>query len=445
MFTHFSKRKIMLFALPTIGALLVYNIYTMVDGYFISNYLGNNAFAAESLISPLILLVLCLGSMFGVGGNALISYMHGENDDEGANRCFTQTVASLIFLTSVIALLFWIFMPTLSRLVGAKSESLPLCVRYGRLLSVFIPVGVLFFAFQSLLVSAGKTKFGFLLMVASAAANFILDYLLVAVKGMGLVGGAIGTIAGWAACAVPAFIYFCRPESKPHFVRFRLNLPMLKQTAWNGLSEMVDSSSVALVSILYNRMLMRFYGETGVSAGSVGTYVSSIFLSVSMGISISVTAAVAYHYGKGNHREVLALRKNGMQLNLMLGCSMLFLSRILAKPIAELFVGYDFQVCALAVHALNVFSFAFPFSGVTVFAAGFYTGLNDGSRSAMIAGAKALLFPCILIAVCRIFSFSEGLWYVTPAAEMLTVILVLLFFRFHPGIGPAGDYSGAAE
>ena len=434
---NFTVRKIFLFALPTIGTLLVFNLYTTVDGYFISNYLGKTAFAAENLIAPVLLLFLCLGTMFGTGGNALVSYTLGQGDREKACQIFTQTLVSLTAFTVIVSAVLWLFMPQLSRLVGAPEETLPMCVQYGRILTVFLPVGVNFLACQSMLITAGKSTLGTLTSILNAAVNIILDYILVVPLGIHDIRAiGLASALGWVAGMIPALVYFGRRNSLLHFTAFSLDTAALGQTLKNGLSEMVDSASVSIVAIIYNLALIRFFGTAGVDAYGVIAYVSEVFLSVSMGRSMSASSAVSCHCGEKDRAEVLGIRRNGTLLNLLIGLMMCGLSVCLSGPIAGIFFSYDAELYALTVKMLKLYSLSFLFSGVTVFGAGFYTGLNDGLTSAAIALVKALLLPCLLIGLCVLLRQGDWLLRVTPVSELLTFGMVFLCYRYRVSLLP---------
>ena len=321
-------------------------------------------------------------------------------------------------------------MPALCRLAGAPENLLPLCIPYGRILSACIPIGALFLAFQSLLISAGQQNLGLYASIINAAVNIGLDILFLRVFHWNRIEAVgIAAVSGWLTGLILPLIYFSRKSSRIHFARFRFSGTVLRKTLLNGLSEMVDNGSVAIVSIFYNRELIRFFGEDGVDAYGVISYVSSVFLSIAMGICLSITPAVAFHCGENDREEVLKLRKMGTILNIILGIFIGGLSVLLARPLAAVFVAYDEELMRLTVHALSIYAISFIFNGAADYGAAFYTGLNDGVTSAIIALSIAMVFPCLLIEACALFSRAELLWYVMPVAEFLGLLVVFYCYR----------------
>ena len=425
---HFKCSTLLLFALPSIGMQLVDNTYQVADGYFISNYIGKDAFAAENLIFPPLAVVAGVGLMFGSGAAALISHTLGEGDREKANRQLSLTIGTLAAAGILLGGLLLLLLPAIARLVGVPEDLIPYCVQYGRILAVCIPFLILNGAFHPLLITAGRPGLGFLVTVLNAAVNILLDWVAVAKLGWGLKGAALATGLAWVISATIPIVWFSRKQHDLHYGRFHWVGKEIGQICYNGSSEMAGAISYALVAMLFNKQLLRYAGENGVSAYAVSVYVTGVFASVFVGIGMSTNPAVGYHRGNGNMDEVRSIRRNGLLLTAMLGLGMGAVSFILAPQIAGIFVSYDAELMALSTDALRIISFAYLLSGMTIFSSAFFTGMGDGTASLCTAGMRTLVIPLIGLLVLPGWLHLTGIWLVTPLAEVFSLATALFFY-----------------
>ena len=425
---HFGISTILLFSLPSIGTSLVNNTYQVADGYFISNYIGSSAFAAENLVFPPLVIVAGIGMMFGSGAAALISHSMGEGEQEKANSRLSLMAGILAVLAVLASLLLFILMPSVARWVGAAENLVPKCVEYGRILAAFMPFMILNSAFRPLLVTADRPGLGLVISIVNAAINIVLDWVTVALLGWGLTGAALATGLAWAASAMIPLFYFADRKHPLHFGPFRWNGSDLGKTCYNGASEMTSAVSYALVAMLFNFQLLRLMGEKGVDAYAVSGYMGGIYSSVFFGIAMSITPVVGYHLGENNRAELRNIRKNGFILTGLLGLGMAAVTFAFARPVSRIFVGYDAELTNLAVEAMRIIAFAYILSGITTFSSSFFTGMGDGTASLAVAVVKSLAVPfAALLVLPRLFG-RTGIWLVTPLAEVIALAAAVFFF-----------------
>lgn len=429
---HFTASRILLFALPSIGMQLVDNTYQVADGYFISNYIGSSAFAAENLIFPPLAVVMGIGLMFGSGAAALISQSLGEGNREKANRQLSLTVTILAALGILTAVLIFLLMPWISRMTGAPEELVPSCVEYGRILALFLPFQMLSSAFHPLLITADRPGLGLWVSILNASANILLDWVAVALLHWGLRGAAMATGLAWLVSALLPLIWFAGRQRPLHYGPFRWNGGDLGRTCYNGASEMVDAVSYALIAMLFNGQLLKYAGENGVAAYAVSEYVGGVFLAIFFGISMSITPVVGYHLGQENRTELRSIRKAGFRLMSLLGLAMAAGSFLLARPVCSIFVGYDLELMDLSVQALRVIAFSFLLGGLTTFSSAFFTGMGDGTGSLVVAALKSFAIPLVGLLLLPVWLGTMGIWLVTPLAEavaLIAVIVILALYR----------------
>ena len=421
---HFRTVDLIKYTLPAMVMMLFTSIYSIVDGFFISNYAGKTAFAAVNLIMPFIMVLSTFGFMIGSGGAALVGHARGAGKDDRANAIFSQIMAFAFVLGAVMAVVGFMLMEPVARLFGADDSMLADCVLYGRVSMVSLPFYILQFAFQPLFSTAGKPKLGLAITAASGITNIVLDFVLVGLLGMGVLGAVLATVASEYVGGGASLIYFLRPNSS--FLRLqrpRLEWDVIGKTCANGSSEMMSEVAMSLVSILYNWQLMRMMGQDGVSAYGVIMYVSMIFGALLMGYCMGSAPLMSYQHGADNSVEKRSLLKRGLRLMVGGGIAACLLAHVLAAPIAQLFTGYDHELYQLTIYAFQVYSIAFVFMGVSVFGSSLFTALGNGFISALISFMRTLVFECGAVMLLPMMLGPDGIWFSVVVAEVASVLL----------------------
>jgi len=422
---HYGYRRLMGSSLPSILMMLVGSIYSVVDGLFVSNFVGTSAFAALNIIWPAVMLVGALGLMVGTGGSALVSKTMGEGDYYRADVIFSMLVRFTLVLAFVFMIPLLAFMEPLARLLGAEGETARLCVVYGSICTLGLPAFMLQMCFQSFYMTAERPQLGTAMSIVCAVTNMVLDALFIVVFKWGLAGAAA---ASMLACCVGGFFplwYFSnrRNKSSLRIVRSRLEREPLLQASSNGLSEYVGNISWNVLAICYNLQLLRMMGENGVAAYSVLLYYGYIFAAVFFGYNIAVTPVIGYNYGAGNKAELKSLLRHSVILLLVLGALMTLVSELSAGPAARLFVGYDPDLSALTKHAIRLYMISFFICGINLFASAWFTGLGNGKVSAALSFTRNLVFELGFVFLLPAVLGPDGIWLAVDAADFCNLIL----------------------
>lgn len=425
----FTFKKLLRFTFPAIIMLVFTSLYGVVDGFFVSNYVGKTSFAAVNFIMPFLMIMGCVGFMFGTGGGALIAKTAGEGDKEKANRIFSMIVAVSAAVGVVLAVAGFFSVGYVARLLGAEGRMAEECTLYARVILIALPAYVLQYEFQCLFSVAEKPKLGLAVTVAAGLTNIVLDAIFVAVFKWGLVGAAVATAMCQVVGGVLPLIYFARPNSSfLRFTKFKTDAKALLKTCTNGSSELLSNISMSVVSMLYNAQLLKYAGENGVAANGVLMYVNLVFQAVFIGFSVGTAPIVGYHSGAGNYRELRNLLKKSLVVISVSAIAMFALSELLAKPLSILFVGYDEDLLNITENAFFIFSFSFLFAGFAVFGSSFFTALNDGLISALISFMRTLVFQIIAVLVCPLIWGLNGIWLSIIVAEILAVAVTVVCF-----------------
>lgn len=412
--------------------MIVTSVYGVVDGLFVSNYVGKTAFAAINLVIPFTMILGGLGFMVGTGGTALVSRVVGEEDRERANRYFTMLIIFAVALGLVLTVVGIAVMRPVALLLGATEDMIEDCVVYGDILIAFTTFYILQNIFQSFLAAAEKPKLGFIVTLIAGCANMILDALFIAVLKWGVIGAAVATGIGQVLGGVIPLVYFARKNSSLlKFVRTKLEIkPILKACA-NGSSELMTNVAISLVSMLYNYQLLKFFGENGVAAYGVLMYVQLVFFAIEIGYSMGSAPIVSFNLGAQNYAELKNIFKKSMIILSISGVVLAGLAQILAYPLAKLFVGYDAELCDLTISAFRVFAFSFVFSGITIYSSGFFTALNNGAISATLSFLRSLVLQTVFVFTLPALFGVDAIWWAAFATEACAfVISVIMFIVF---------------
>ncbi len=425
---HFNYRRLFRFTLPSIVMMIFTSIYGVVDGLFVSNFVGKTPFAAINLVMPFIMILGGVGFMIGTGGSALVSKTMGQNEPENARRIFSMMIELTLLAGAALSALGIVFIEPIARLFGASEAMLPDCVLYGRIVLAFNAAFMLQNVFQAFLVTAERPHMGLYVTVAAGVTNMALDALFIAVFKWGVAGAAIATGLSQCVGGLIPLIYFIRSNKSPLRLKLAaLQLPPILQACANGSSELMSNISGSLVSIAYNAQLMKYAGENGVAAYGVLMYVQFIFIAIDVGYAVGCAPIVGYHYGAQNHGELKNMLRKSLFLMSISGVVLTLLAAALAAPLARLFVGYDQALFDMTRHAFRLFSLSFLLAGINIYVSSFFTALNNGAVSAIVSFLRTLVFQMLCVLVLPIFLGIDGIWWAMAVAEVFAFILSLSF------------------
>ncbi len=437
---HFNYWRLLRFTLPAMGMMLCTSVYSIVDGYFVSNFAGKTPFAAINLIMPFLMILSTVGFMMGTGGSAIVAKTFGEGDKERANRYFSLFVYTTVALGVFFSALGIVFARPLAMRLGAEGELLRNAVLYARIILFALPFNVLQFLFQSFYVTAERPQLGLWVTIASGLTNVVLDAVLVILlpQEYKLAGAAVATALSQLVGGLAPVLYFARRDNGSilRIGRAHFDCVAIFKACTNGSSEFMTNISMSLVGMLYNIQLMRHAGEDGLAAYGVMMYVSMIFCSIFVGYTVGVAPVVGYHDGARNHAELRGLLRKSVRLIGSFGLAMTLSAELLARPLAMIFVSYDAELLAMTVSGFRVFSLAFFFTGFAIFSSGFFTALNDGVTSAIISFLRTLVCEAAAILVLPALMGLRGIWLSFVTAEVMAVVFALFFLvvkrkRYH--------------
>lgn len=425
---HFTPWALLKFAFPSIIMMIFMSLYTIVDGIFISRFLGSNALSSLNIVFPVINVVIAIATMLGTGGNAIISKYLGEGRGRDARECLTQFTVIGLAVSLLLLVLTQIFLTPLCRALGSTDVLLADCRAYLSVSLLFAPACMLQTLFQSYLVTAGMPALGLFLTIGAGILNAVLDYVLILVFPMGIAGAAIATGIGQSVPAVAGLFYFLLSRKGLHFTRFRLHPKELFMACYNGSSEMVTQLSNAVITFLFNLIMLDLAGENGVAAITILLYGQFLFNGFYLGFSIGISPIVGFQYGAGNRKQLRSIYRTSFLFVLASSVALTVIAVLSSTPLVSVFTR-DPETFTLADAGFRIFAFNFLFSGFNIASSGFFTALSNGRVSAIISFLRTLVFIVLsLLTLPRFFGIT-GAWLAIPVAEFLTLMLALRLHR----------------
>lgn len=424
----FTYKKIIRFTMPSIFMILFSSIYGVVDGYFVSNLIGSEAFASVNLIWPFEMILGSFGMMIGTGGSALVSKTLGEKENKKANEYFSLLLYFLILIGIIFSILGIMFTKNIILLFDIDNKTRSMSLIYANALFLFIPFFILQNTFQSFLVVAEKPEMGLITTIISGVTNLVLDYMFIKIFNLNIFGAALATgISQMMGGIIPLLYFIFNKNSNLRLGKTHYSLNVIVKSSINGASEMFSNLSYSFISILYNFTLINLYGIAGVSAYGVIMYIGYMFMAVFFGYPIGISPVISYNYGAKNNEELKNIFKKSIMIIFSFSIVLTCLSFFLSRPLSNIFVGYDEYLLDLTSHGMRIFIMSYLLAGYNIFSSSLFTALNDGFTSSVISIFRTFIFQVLCIIVIPKIFGSEGIWLSVIFSEALSLFMCIYF------------------
>ena len=406
-------------ALPGMISMFAMSVYSIVEGIFIGQTLGEGAFAAVNIAMPLVMINFSLADLIGVGASVPISIALGKKDHDTANNVFSCSII-MIFLSAVLmgSIMFFAAVP-LSRMMGADGALLDTSVRYLRTIALFGPLGTLFFAMDNYLRISGFVKTSMIINICQNILTAGLLALFLLGCSMDVVGSALAVSISMCACSVVALIPFVKKKALLKFVRPKFSFGMLKQIGACGSPIFLSNISGRVASILMNISLMTIGafelgengGTTAVAVYAVLMYASDLCWPLLYGIADSLSPSLGYNWGAGNFDRVKKIVKCGYLGTMVVGLVSTSILFFFPDVIASWFVNAeDVRLLEISTHAIKLFCFAYLFRWFAVMTQSFFSAIEKPLQATVMSVTVAFVFPVVLLGALWKFGL-DGIWF----------------------------------
>lgn len=431
-----TLKNILKFAIPTIAMSVFMSFYTMVDGLFVSNLIGTDALSAVNLTAPVIQLVTAISTMLATGGSAVVMKKMGQQKQEEAREDFTFLILVNILAGIAMCGVGYLVMDRIFAGMGLSADVAGYCVQYlGRYLLFTVPI-LLMNNFTLYMIASEKATLSLVCSVAGGVLNMVLDYVFIAVLGMGIRGAAVATGLGYSVTAVVGFVVFSSRNSLLHFKKPAFRFRVLLDAATNGCSEMATALVTGIITMMFNWTLLRYVGENGVAAVTIIMYVLMFASSLYTGYSYGVAPMLSFYHGEQNHAKMKKLVAVSLKVIAVISVLTVAASFFLTEPLVSVFACPDNPVYGLAVTGNRICTAALFFIGFNIFASGMFTALSNGVVSAILAFSRSFVFMLVTMLVLPAVLGVNGIWLATPAAELMALALSAgMFLKYRKRYG----------
>ena len=426
-----NAKSLLVFALPTIVMMVFMSLYTMVDGIFVSNFVSPEALAGLNIVIPALSILVSISVMISAGGSVVISRKLGEGKEKEAREDLSFLVLLTVVFGAVVMVLGIIFAEPILYLLGATDELYDVAFDYYSVLILFTIPCLLQVQFQYFFVTAGAPNLGLGCVVAGGVSNVILDYVFIIPMGMDIQGAALATGIGYS---IPAVVGICwvlfNKKGLLHFGAPRPRLKTLWESTVNGIASMIINLAGATVTWLYNRVIVVYLDEIGISAATIVLYARFAFNSVLSGYASGVAPVISFNYGRKDFEQVKLLFRTSLKA-VLAGSAIVFAASILLRDgIVSLFASGEPELADLARRGIFLFAFSYLFNGVNTFAATLFSSLNNGKLSAFMAFMTTFVFlVAAMFGLPPLGLGVDGVWLAVPVAELLSLGLTIFLLK----------------
>lgn len=424
----FNFISLIKFSIPTMAMMTFLSLYSIIDGAFVSIFINTHALSALNIAYPIFNVVIAIGVMLGAGGSALIAKKMGEDKLEEAKKNFSLIIYTAIAIGIFFTIIGGIFMKPLLTILGASDMLMPYCYKYALIVLLFTTPAILQVAFQYLFITAGNPHLGFVLTIIGGCLNIALDYIFIVPLDMGVSGAAIATGIGILIPALVGVIYFSfNRNGNLYFVKTELDYKILLKSFTNGSSEMVTEVSNAVITFLYNLIMMKYLREDGVAAITILLYMDFLLKAALLGFSMGVSPIISYNYGSQNIPQIKKLFKYCYSFVLASSGIIYVVSLILGPYIIGIFAHEGTNVYNLARSGFMFYSISFLFSGFSIFSSALFTAFSNGKVSATISFLRTFLFLALGLLLLPPLIGINGAWSASAIAEGLAMATSVIF------------------
>ncbi len=399
------------------------SLYTIIDGIFVSRFVGQSALSAVNINLPLMTLTWGIAIMFATGGSAIVAKKFGEGKATEAKQNFTLIVLFSTITGILLMTLELLFLPMILRVLGATNALYDYCYQYGFLLTLFTPFAILKSLFDYFMITANQPKLGLINTLIGGFTNMILDYVFIVTFNLGIAGAALATGIGMLIPSLIGIIYFLNRKNYLHFQKPTWDISIILKSASNGSSEMVTNLSTGVTTLVFNLMMIKYLGEDGIAAMTIVLYAQFLLTAIYLGFASGAAPLISFSFGEANHQQLKQLIKHSHRFIIVASIFTFGLSLVLAPSIIKIFTGSENKLFFLTLDGFRIFSISFLTVGINIFASSMFTAFSNGKISALISVLRTLVLVLIGVAVLPIFFEVNGVWMTIPFAEIITLII----------------------
>ena len=419
------KKEFFKYAIPSSLAMFISSLYTVVDGIFVGQGVGDSALAAVNIVLPFTVMLFGLASMFAIGGGALVSKNIGANNVEKAVNIFRQVFKSLLIFSLVISIICVLFTSQIVTILGATEVLKPLAADYLRFYAIFCIPNLIGIVLNSFVRNDGRPKLAMVSTISGAITNIILDYVFIFQLSMGIKGAAIATGLGQIVTVSILLPHFIMKKGYLSFGNVEISFKTIKEFCTIGFPSFFAQGSYSIIVLLHNIALVNYVGEIGISAYSILNYLTTNIYMVLYGITLGVQPLVSYNYGKKDGEKMLGFFRITAISNIVITVVFVIISFVFGPSLISIFTN-DIQIAKMSYDALKIACLSYFAVGLNLNNLVYYQAIEMPKYSNLSCILRSVVYlPVCLFILGRLFGIT-GIWTSAIISETLTFITIKL-------------------
>lgn len=423
-------KKFLSYAIPSALAMFISSLYTVIDGIFVGQGVGDLALAAVNVVIPLTIMLFGMATMFAVGGGALISKNFGSKDVETANLMFHQVFKFLLIISFIISITCVIFAGPIVKGLGATPDLYDLAKTYLRFYSLFCIPNIIGIALNSFIRNDGNPKLAMIATLSGAITNIVLDYLFIFPLQLGLFGAAMATGLGQVVTVSIILIHFIRRQGRLRFGNVKLNFNIIKEFSSIGFPSFFAEAAFSIIIYLTNIALVKTVGEIGITTYSIINYLTTPIYLLLLGLAFGAQPLISYHFGAKEQEPMMKYYRLTNKTNYLINFLFIAICFFFGRPIISIFT-QDPTIIDMAYVGLNIVNAAFIIIGLNLNTTIYYQAIETPKYSNFLCACRSVIFlPIVLFILTNLFGL-HGIWAALMVSELLTLLAFLIFTNIH--------------
>lgn len=411
------------YALPSALAMFVSSLYTIVDGIFVGQGVGDSALAAVNIVMPFTIMLFGIATMFAVGGGDLVSKNIGRNNKDKAIKIFRQVFKFLLILSLGISLISIVFSKEIVKILGATDNLVPLASIYLKYYSLFCIPNLIGIALNSFVRNDGRPKLAMVSTLLGAVTNIVLDYIFIFPLELGIKGAAIATGLGQIVTIAILIPHFISNKGILKFGNVRLEKKIIKEFINIGFPSFFAEVSFSIIIFFMNLALVNYAGESSLSSFAIINYITTNIYMVLLGLSFGVQPLLSYNYGAKKSEKMLEFYSITMKTAFIINIVFIGVCFVFGRTIISIFTS-DLVISNIAYIGLNLVNIAFIMVGFNLTSTVYYQAISIPKISNIFCICRSiLLLPISLFILSKLLGIN-GIWISLFVSELLTFIIL---------------------
>ena len=426
------KHDFVRFVSATVASLMVFSLYSMVDGLMVSIGVNEYAMSAVNLSLPFTNALFSIAVLFGVGSSTLIAIYIAQDKRHEADTLFSQNFATLLVIGALATTLVFVFLEPFALLLGADEITLDYVKEYLIGIAPFSVCFLVSYNLEVLVKTDGYPRYALFTVITGCLTNCVLDYVAIFWLNMGVFGAAAATGISQLVTCVLYLIHFFSKKCTFHLRKFRFAPHLYARILPIGLADGVTELCSGLMIFLFNHTVLRCIGTDGVVTYTVIAYVNTVVINLMVGISQGSQPLVSFHYGKGEHDQCQTLLRYGLTTVCIIAPLLFLCVYFFAPQIVSVYLSHaSDELVAYSVRAFRHYGISYLLVGFNVVIGGFLTALERPIPAISISVGRGLVLQsAVLLTLAAVFG-GEALWYTPIISEAICLAMSVIFLRLY--------------